>query len=505
MITPAITVLGAVEGIGVATPALERFVVPLAALILVGLFVLQPKGSGSIGKIFGPVMILWFCALALLGIWHTAQEPSVLAALNPWFGIRFFLDNGWHGFVTLGSVFLVVTGGEALYADLGHFGARPIRLVWFGLVLPALLLNYWGQGALLLRDPGAAENLFYAMVPGPALYPMVAVATFAAVIASQALISGVFSLTMQAVQFGFSPRVTIRHTSEAAKGQIYLPTINRALMVSCIALVVGFRSSSNLAAAYGVSITATMVITDILFCVVARHLWKWPAWAAFGSGAIFLAIDLGFLGANLVKILHGGWFPLAVAAAIYLLMSTWRRGRKILGATLAKGAAPLEILLQDIRQGSAVRVPGTACFMTGNTGVIPGALLHNLKHNRVLHERVIILNVRMEESPHVPPGERFEVKELPLGFWRVTLRFGFMEPPDVVGAFKEIPASLLKIDPAQTSFFLGRETILARKRGGLARWRKKLFVSMAQNARDATAYFGLPPNRVVELGTQIEI
>jgi KUP system potassium uptake protein len=506
MITPAITVLGAVEGLRVATPALAPLVIPISVVILIALFLVQRYGSGTIGGLFGPIMILWFATLAILGISQIIGNPSVLLALNPYHAVRFFLENGPRGYIVLGSIFLVVTGGEALYADLGHFGAKPIRYVWTFLVLPSLVINYLGQGALLLREPHAARNLFYEMAPHWALYPMVALATMAAIIASQALISGAFSLTMQAVQLGFCPRMTIRHTSAAARGQIFLPTINRALLVACILLVVAFRSSSNLAAAYGVSITATMTITSLLFFAVARHRWKWPLWTALLWLAIFLPIDLAFMGANLAKLLNGGWFPLAVALAIYLLMATWRKGRKILATNVKERAVPLELLLQDIRAGNAIRVKGTACFMTGNPDSIPGALLHNLKHNRVLHDRVIILNVRIEETPEVPAEGRREVKELPLGFWRVTLRFGFMEKPNVSEALAAIPASELDIDPAQTSFFLGRETVLIRsKNSAMSRWRRALFVAMAQNARDATAYFSLPPNRVVELGMQIEI
>jgi KUP system potassium uptake protein len=504
MITPAITVLGAVEGLELATPRLMPYLEPIAIGILIGVFLLQSRGTERIGALFGPITLLWFIAIAVLGIAGIAQEPAILAALSPHHAIAFFLQNGWHGFVVLGAVFLVVTGGEALYADIGHFGIQPIRLVWFALVLPALVLNYLGQGALLLREPAAAHP-FFSLAPGWALYPLIALATAAAVIASQALITGAFSLTMQAVQLGYSPRLTIRHTSPSACGQIYLPLVNWALMLSCIALVLGFRSSSNLAAAYGVSITSTMLITTLLFYVIARWQWGWTPWVAASVTGVFLVIDLAFLTSNFAKILHGGWFPLLVAAVIFALFSTWARGRAALAARIHEHALPLGMLLDQIRSHPPHRVSGTAFFMSGNPSGAPAALLHNLKHNQVLHERVVLLNVRTDETPHVSPDERLSIDSLDLGFWRMTLRFGFMDEPDVPAALARVSTPEFDFDPMRSSFFLGRETILVSSRSGLTRWRETLFAWMSQNARDATSFFRLPPNRVVELGSRVSV
>src|SRR5678815_268869 len=432
MITPVITVLGAVEGLEVAMPSLHSFIEPIAIAILIAVFLMQSRGTAKIGALFGPVMLVWFLVIAALGVMHIGSETAVLAALSPHFGAQFLLNNGWRGFIILGAVFLVVTGGEALYADIGHFGVRPIRLGWFAVALPGLLLNYLRQGALLLREPGAAANPFYGMAPAWALYPLIVLATAAAIIASQALITGAFSLTMQAVQLGFSPRLTIRHTSSEAKGQIYLPLVNWVLMLSCIGLVVGFGSSSNLAAAYGVSITSTMLITTVLFYVIARWKWRWNAAAVGAITLVFLVIDLAFLVSNFTKILHGGWFPLLVAGAVFTLMWTWRTGRALLAKRVAESALPLGVFLHDIEEHEPVRVAGTAFFMSGNPGVTPLALLHNLRHNKVIHERVVILNVRSEEIPHIPPSDRLSIDCLALGFWRIALRFGFMDEPDAV-------------------------------------------------------------------------
>jgi KUP system potassium uptake protein len=502
MITPAITVLGAVEGLEVALPRLHAFVQPIAIAIIVGVFVVQRHGTARIGALFGPVMVAWFVAIAALGVMHISREPGVLAALNPVHGAEFLLSNGWHGFIILGAIFLVVTGGEALYADIGHFGVQPIRLGWFAVALPGLLLNYLGQGALLLREPAAAVNPFYRMAPEWGLYPLIALATAAAIIASQALITGAFSLTMHAVQLGFCPRLDIRHTSSDAKGQIYIPLINWSLMLACIGLVMGFRSSSNLAAAYGVSITSTMLITTVLFYVVARWRWQWNAAAVGAISLVFLVIDLAFLGSNFTKILHGGWFPLLVAAAVFLLMWTWRAGRMALAQRYLKAALPLGVFLNDIEKSPPVRVPGTAFFMSGNPGVTPTALLHNLRHNKVIHERVVILNVRTEEIPHIPPSDRLHIDCLAHGFWRIAMHFGFMDEPDVPRELQRIAGDTFTYDPAESSFFLGRESILARS--GTS-WRQALFGWMARQARDATAFFRLPPSSVVELGAQIEL
>jgi KUP system potassium uptake protein len=489
----------------VAAPTSEKFVIPITIAILVVLFLFQKHGTAKVGRLFGPITLVWFVVLAILGITHIIEAPGVLKALSPHYAVSFFVQNGAHGFVILGAVFLVVTGGEALYADIGHFGVGPIRLVWSVLVLPALLLNYMGQASLLLRRPEAAEYIFYNLAPSWALIPLVLLASAAAVIASQALITGAFSLTMQAVQLGFAPRLAIRHTSADAMGQIYLPMVNWALMLSCIALVVGFRSSSNLAAAYGISITSTMAITTILFYVVARWKWGWsPAFAALLCG-LFVVIDLAFFGANVLKIAHGGWFPLVVASGVFLLMSTWRQGREVLSAKMAKRVLPLDDLLETVRNSSAVRVKGTAIFMSSSPQGTPPALLHNLKHNKVIHEKVVLLKVQMEEVPHVLPEERVSVEKLEIGFWRVIIRFGFMDDPNVPEALATAEHPEFKFEPMRSSYFLGRENLLAAKTCAMARWREALFAWMAQNSRDATSFFSLPPNSVVELGAQVEI
>jgi len=505
MITPAITVLGAVEGLKIATERLEPYIEPISIVILVGIFHIQRRGSAKIGALFGPVTLVWFIAIAALGLAEILRAPAILGALSPHHAVRFILENGWHGFLVLGAVFLVVTGGEALYADIGHFGVKPIRLVWFSLVLPALMLNYLGQGALLLSDPAAASDLFFRLAPQWALYPLVALATAAAVIASQALITGAFSLTMQAVQLGYTPRLVIRHTSAAARGQVYLPLVNWVLLLSCIGLVLGFKSSSALAAAYGVSITSTMLITTILFHVIARHQWGWNPWIAWIVAGFFLSIDAAFLVANFAKILHGGWFPLVVAAAIFVLMATWKRGRTLLARRMEQTSVPLGDLLTSIREHPPHRVPGTAFFMAGNPAGTPIALLHNLRHNKVLHDCVVILNVRIEEVPHVPASERFSIDCLDSGFWRMSLRFGFMDEPNVPAALDQICGTEFEFNPERASFFLGRESIRCDSGSGLRRWRYQLFAWMSQNARDATSFFSLPPNRVVELGTQISV
>ena len=502
MITPAITVLGAVEGLEVAMPGLHAFVEPISIAILIGIFVVQRHGTAKIGALFGPVMLVWFAVLAALGVMHIARAPGVLVALSPLYGAQFLMSNGWHGFIILGAVFLVVTGGEALYADIGHFGIQPIRVGWFAVALPGLLLNYLGQGALLLREPAAAANPFYEMAPTWALYPLIVLATAAAIIASQALITGAFSLTMQAVQLGFSPRLTILHTSSEAKGQIYLPLVNWVLMLACIGLVVGFGSSSNLAAAYGVSITSTMLVTTVLFYVIARWKWQWNAAVVGAITVVFVAIDLAFLVSNFTKILHGGWFPLLVAGAVFTLMWTWRKGRELLAKRVKESALPLGVFLSEVEKQQPVRVAGTAFFMSGNPGITPLALLHNLRHNKVIHERVVILNVRTEEIPHVRPEDRLSIDCLALGFWRIALQFGFMDEPDVPRELQRIAGETFTYDPAVSSFFLGRESILAR---GHAGWRQALFAWMARQARDATSFFRLPPGSVVELGTQVEM
>ncbi|MDF1504008.1 potassium transporter Kup [Roseisolibacter sp. H3M3-2] len=505
MITPAISVLSAVEGLEVVTPAFAPFVVPITVAIIATLFLVQSRGTATVGRIFGPVMVVWFLLLAALGVWQVAQAPGVLGALVPTHALRFLVDNGWHGFVVMGSVFLVVTGGEALYADMGHFGARPIRLAWFGLVLPALLLNYFGQGALLVRDPGAVENPFYRMVPPWALVPVLVIATLATVIASQALISGAFSLTLQAVQLGYAPRVQIEHTSATERGQIYIPSVNWALLACCLALVLGFRTSSNLAAAYGVAVTTTMAITTLLFYFVARERWGWGAARAGAVAGGFLLVDLAFWAANLLKIPHGGWVPLVIGGTVFTLLTTWKTGRRILAQRLAERSIPRDVFLEGLLRHPPHRVPGTSVFMYGSATGTPPALLHNLKHNRVLHERVVFLAIRTEEVPQVDPAERASVEALGHGLWQVTLRYGFMEDADVPDALARLGHPELVLRPLDTTYFLGRETLIATRHPGMALWRERLFALLSRNARPATAFFRLPPNRVVELGAQVEL
>ena len=506
MITPAISVMGAVEGLHVATPLFDHYVVPIAVVILIGLFFFQSRGTTRVGAVFGPVTMIWFVAISVLGIAHIIRAPQVLAAINPIHGFEFFMINGWRGFVVLGAVFLVVTGGEALYADIGHFGTAPIRLSWFAVVLPALTLNYLGQGALLLIEPDAAVNPFYRMAPAWALYPLVVLATAAAVIASQAIISGAFSLTMQAIQLGYSPRLRAIYTSERIIGQIYVPVVNWGLMIACVALVLGFRTSSNLAAAYGVAITTTMLITTVLFYVVARRRWHWPAAAALPIAAFFITIDLAFFGANMLKIAHGGWFPLLVSAAILFLMLTWRKGRRVLRSRLGEMCIPLDAFLSELKSQNIRRVPGTAVYMSGNRYGTPLALLHNLKHNKVLHEEVVLLTVRTEEVPYLTnPRDRVALENLHEGFWRAQIHFGFMEKPNVPVALDRVKQAGLRFDPMRTTYFIGRETILATRKRGLSSWRGSFFAWMTRNAGDVTSYFCLPPNGVVELGARVEV
>ena len=506
MITPAISVMGAIEGLHVATPLFDPYVVPIAVVILVGLFLFQSRGTTGVGTVFGPITMLWFVAISLLGLQQIIRAPQVLAAINPIHGFEFFMINGSRGFVVLGAVFLVVTGGEALYADIGHFGTAPIRLTWFAIVLPALTLNYFGQGALLLVQPETAVNPFYRMAPSWALYPMVVLATAAAVIASQAIISGAFSLTMQAIQLGYSPRLKVVYTSARIIGQIYVPVVNWGLMLACIALVLGFRTSSNLAAAYGVAITTTMLITTILFYIVARRRWHWPASLALPLAAFFITIDLAFFGANMLKVAHGGWFPLLVSAAIIFLMLTWRKGRRVLRSRLSEICIPLDAFLPELKSQRIRRVPGTAVYMSGNRFGTPLALLHNLKHNKVLHEQVVLLTVRTEEVPYLAHAkDRVAVENLDEGFWRAQVHFGFMEKPDVPAALDRVKQTGLRFDPMRTTYFIGRETILATRKQGLSSWRGSMFAWMTRNAGDVSSYFCLPPNGVVELGARVEV
>jgi KUP system potassium uptake protein len=505
IITPAVSVLSAVEGLNVATSFFEPYVIPITVAILVGLFSFQHIGTGQVGSIFGRITFLWFIAIAILGVRGIIQSPEILVAINPVHGFRFFAENGAASFIVLGAVFLAVTGAEALYADMGAFGVGPIRLAWFALVLPALVLNYLGQGGLLLHDPTAARNPFYYLAPAWALYPMVILATLAAVIASQALISGTFSLTMQAIQLGYFPRMEIRHTSSDKRGQIYLPHVNWALMLACIGLVLGFRSSSALAAAYGIAVTLTMVITTILFYLAARRLWKWSAWKAGLLCGSFLLLELAFCGANFLKVAHGGWFPLVIGAAVYTLMSTWRTGRRLLRERLENSFLPFQLFLEDVLRNPPLRVAGTAVFMSGNSEGTPLALLHNLKHNKVLHRRIIILTIAADEIPHVDPGQRIKVESAQEGFYRVTGHYGFMEEPNVPQLLEACKEHGLEVRTEEATYFLSRETILATKHPGMAIWRERLFALLSRNAQPATAFFGLPANRVVELGMQVEL
>jgi KUP system potassium uptake protein len=511
IITPAISVLGAVDGLSVATPRLQPLLVPIAIVIISGLFAFQRRGTAGVGKVFGPLTLVWFICIAILGIRGIARNPSVLAALNPWHAVVFFADRRGDALEVLAAVVLVVTGGEALYADMGHFGRRPIRIAWYGLVLPALVLNYFGQGAMVLHDPAAASNPFYSLVPPSLLYPMVGVATAAAVVASQALISGAFSLTRQAVQLGFSPRVNIVHTSRTEIGQIYIPQVNALLWIACVGLVLAFRTPSALAATYGVAVTGTMAITSVLFIVVARSLWRW-SWLRTGLLAgVFLIVDLAFFGANLLKIPDGGWVPLTIAAIVYIMMSTWKKGRIRLGEIVRETALPLADLVAQVRP--LPRVSGTAIFMTSVGDVTPPVLLHHLKHNKVLHEKVLILSIVTEEVPQVPVEDRFTCEELGLGIYKVRAHFGFMETPDVPEMLRTAVArgeKALAVKPMDTTYYLGRETLIASARPvpgareKLAGWRKKIFIVMTRNAQSAMAFYGLPPNRVVELGAQIQ-
>lgn len=505
MLTPAISVLSAVEGLNVATHVFQPYVIPITVAILFGLFSFQHHGTGGVGRIFGPITLIWFAVLAVMGIHGIIQAPEILEAVNPLFGINFFISNGWVAFPVLGSVFLVVTGGEALYADMGHFGIKPIRYAWFTFVLPALTLNYFGQGALLFTNPEAAANPFYMLAPRWALYPLVILATVATVIASQALISGVFSITMQAIQLGYLPRMAVRHTSSSERGQIYLPQMNWWLMLCCMGLVVGFGSSSDLAAAYGIAVTATMVVTTILLYRVAQKRWSWSKRRAVFVCGLFLILELAFLGANALKIPDGGWFPLLAGAGIFAIMTTWQTGRRHVQADLETRALPIEFFLQSLDIEKPVRVPGTAVFMSGNPHGTPLALLHNIKHNRVLHERVILLTMATEDEPHVSAEKRVTVEEMRHGIYRVIAHYGFMQEPLVAEVLVAIKAKGLEINPEKATFFLSHLNIMPTGKSTMYRWRKKLYSFLSRNAQPANMFFGLPANRVVELGMHLEV
>lgn len=505
MITPAISVLSAIEGIKVVTPVFESFVIPITIAIIALMFMFQRFGTGSIGVVFGPIILLWFLVLGSLGISSILENPQVLMALNPYYTVKFFIDNGSVGFFVLGSVVLVVTGGEALYADMGHFGRRPIQWAWFSVALPALVLNYFGQGALLLRNPEAIKNPFYLLAPSWGLVPLVVLATMATIIASQALISGVFSLTRQAVQLGFAPRLEIIHTSSKEIGQVYVPFVNWVMAIAVIWIVVSFKNSSDLAAAYGVAVTSTMVITSILAIEVARRLWKW-SWAktilVFG---FFLIFDLSFFITNIVKVPEGGWVPLVLGAGIYLLMSTWQKGRKILAERLKVRSIPLESFIQEISNNPPLRVPGIAIYMSSDAWGVPVPLLHNLKHNKVLHEKILILTIKTKEIPLVPKQERVQIEKVSTGFYRVMAYYGFKETPKIKHILDACREQGIAIAIQDTTFVLGRETILATGDPTLSIWREKIFAFMARNALRPTAFFKIPPNQVIEVGIQIEI
>jgi KUP system potassium uptake protein len=505
MITPAISVLGAVEGLSVATPVFDPYVVPITVVILIALFAIQKYGTHRVGVLFGPIVIVWFVSIAVLGVMWLVRAPTVLRAFNPWYALHFFAANGFMGFAVLGAVVLAITGGEALYADMGHFGRKPIRLAWYGLVLPALLINYLGQGALLLAEP-SVEHPFFHLAPSWALYPLVAIATLAAIIASQALISGSFSITRQAVQLGLLPRVDIEHTSAHEMGQVYVPRVNWALMVACVAIVLGFRTSGAMAAAYGIAVTLTMIITVLLLYIVMIERWKWPIPLTALVMGSFLTIDLAFFGANALKIMQGGWLPLVVAIVLFTVMTTWRTGRHIVADRLAQKGVALADFYTIIDYMKPVRVPGTAIYMTAQGSGTPSALVHNLQYNKVLHERVVILNIITVQQPHCSDDQRVEVEVLPHGLFNVKLFYGFMEDPDVPRALlKAAKDRGMKFDFQDVVYFLGRQTLLVTEREGMAIWREKLFVLMSRNAVRATAYFRLPAERVVELGVQVEM
>ncbi len=504
MLTPAISVLSAVEGLKVVTPVLAPLVIPLTLAILVALFSIQRRGAGRVGALFGPVMIAWFAVLATLGAMGISRAPSVLAAVAPWHAARFLAENGFQGFGVLAAVFLVVTGGEALYADIGHFGRRPIRLSWFCIALPALMLNYFGQGALLLDDPAAAANPFFRLAPAWALIPLVGLATLATVVASQAMISGAFSLTRQAVQLGFCPRIPVSHTSAQLSGQIYVAPVNWTLMLAACALVVGFGSSSHLAAAYGMSVSVDMVLTTLLLCAVAHARWGWKR-AAIVLGALILPIDLAFFGSNLLKLPHGGWITLVIAGIVFAVMTTWQRGRRVLQERVEETTLPLDIFLPDLEMSKLPRVSGTAVFLTRDPAGTPLALLHNIRHNKVVHEQTLFFSLVTDDVPYVSPGDRIAVKPLGDGFYRVLARYGFMESPNVPELLGQIRVPQLTIDLAETSYFVGREKLIASGTSGMGRWREQFFSFLSQNALPATSYFRIPPNQVVELGVQIEL
>jgi KUP system potassium uptake protein len=506
VITPAITTLSAIEGLEIAAPQLHHWIVPMTVLVLLGLFLTQRYGTAKIGKAFGPITIVWFIAIAALGVMNITHNPEVIQALNPWWAVKFFIDHGWHGIFILGAIVLAVTGGEALYADMGHFGRVPIQIAWNFFVLPSLMLNYLGQGALVLADPSAAKNPFYEGVPEWALYPMIVLATMAAVIASQAVITGAYSVARQAMQLGYIPRMEIRHTSRETIGQIYVPWINWVLMIAVIALVLAFRTSTSLASAYGVSVAGTMLIDTLLLALLARSQWKRARVWVLPVCLVVVIIDIGFLVANGVKFFHGAWFPVVLGIVVFTLLRTWRRGRELLHAEVRKEGIQIDIFLPGLMLAPPVRVPGTAIFMTADKGVVPHALMHNLKHNKVLHERNVFLTVETLQVPYAAKDRRLKIEPIGDDFYRVLIRYGFMETPDVPQALMgSCDRGGIYFDPMDTTYFASRETIVAGAHRGMPVWRDKLFAVMHRNAAPATGFFRIPGNRLVELGAQVEI
>ncbi|QZH74530.1 MAG: potassium transporter Kup [Erythrobacter sp.] len=509
MITPAISVLSAVEGLTVVDSRLDRFVIPIALVLLVGLFILQSRGTAKVGALFAPVMLIYFTVLAMLGIGHIFAAPEILWALNPWYAIQFFITDKWFAFLALGSVVLAVTGAEALYSDMGHFGRGPMRLSWFGFVMPCLLLNYFGQGAMILGLPDAAaneaiENPFFYLAPEAYRLPLVFLATAATFIASQAVISGAFSVTHQAIQLGFVPRLSILHTSHTQQGQIYIPLINWMLCVAVVLLVLFFQNSSSLASAYGIAVTGAMFIDTCLMAVLMLAVWKWKWWVAIPIVAVFFIVDGAFFAANMTKVLDGGWFPLLIGAVAFTILTTWAKGRKLMRERMTEMSLPLDIFAKSARSSTA-RVPGTAIFMNSGSGGTPSALLHNIKHNKVLHERVVVLTVQIADVPYIDPAERCEIMDLKDGFFRVILHYGFMEETDVPKALSSREMCGGPFDMMKTSFFLSRQTLLSAEKPGMMIWRERLFAWMMRNAATPMEFFRLPTNRVVELGSQVEI
>ncbi|WP_114811503.1 potassium transporter Kup [Paraburkholderia kururiensis] len=506
VITPAISVISAVEGLEVAAPKLAHLVVPLTIVILIALFWIQRHGTAVVGRLFGPIMLVWFATIGALGVWHVAQSPGIIAALNPWYAVAFMSAHMLQAYVVLGSVVLVLTGAEALYADMGHFGAKPIRVAWYALVMPSLVLNYFGQAALLMHNPKAIENPFFLLAPEWALLPLVVLSTVATVIASQAVISGAYSLTSQAIQLGYVPRMKVLHTSELAIGQIYVPVVNWLLLAVILCIVIGFKSSDNLAAAYGIAVTATMVITTVLACVVMVNVWNWNKVLVAVIIAVFMTVDLGFFGANLLKVEEGGWLPLGVGALLFFLLMTWYKGRLIVKERTAADGIPLMPFLQGLLAHPPHRVSGTAIYLTGSASLVPVSLLHNLKHNKVLHERTIFLTFVTRDIPYVKDEERMTVKDIGGGLFLVKADYGFNETPDVKAVLLHMGQQhSMTFDMMDTSFFLARETVVPTQLPGMSLWRERVFAWMHQNAAKPTDFFAIPANRVVELGTKIEI